>query len=95
MVFHLYIQQTESCLSEIDQSPSKSLLGSIQSCANAVAKEEFLKHQDGDVQLLVAACICETMRIMAPEPPYNDDVLKVQFCFFLADALLPAKSYHF
>ncbi|CAN6479783.1 unnamed protein product [Victoria cruziana] len=73
------LKQTESCLSEIDQSPSKSLLGSIQSCANAVAKEEFLKHQDGDVQLLVAACICETMRIMAPEPPYNDDVLKEAF----------------
>ncbi|KAF3796619.1 Sister chromatid cohesion PDS5-like protein A [Nymphaea thermarum] len=79
MVFHLYIQQAESCLSEIDQSPSKSLLGSVQSCANTVAKEEYLKHQDRDVQLLVAACICETMRIMAPEPPYIDDVLKEAF----------------
>ncbi|XP_031491838.2 LOW QUALITY PROTEIN: sister chromatid cohesion protein PDS5 homolog A-like [Nymphaea colorata] len=73
------LKQAEICLSEIDQSPSKSLLGSVQSCANTVAKEEYLKHQDRDVQLLVAACICETMRIMAPEPPYTDDVLKEAF----------------
>ncbi|XP_031479446.1 sister chromatid cohesion protein PDS5 homolog A-like isoform X2 [Nymphaea colorata] len=73
------LKQATNCLSEIDQSPPKSLLVAVQSCADAVAKAELLAQQDRDVRLLVSACICEIMRITAPVPPYNDDVLRDAF----------------
>ncbi|KOM53264.1 hypothetical protein LR48_Vigan09g192300 [Vigna angularis] len=43
---------------------------------NAIVKPELLKHEDSDVKLLVAICVCEITRITAPEAPYSDDVLK-------------------
>lgn len=54
-----------------------SVLDSMQSCLNAIAKKELLTHQDRDVKVLVATCVCEITRITAPEAPYSDDVLKV------------------
>ncbi|XP_042945591.1 sister chromatid cohesion protein PDS5 homolog B isoform X3 [Carya illinoinensis] len=70
------LKQAATCLSELDQSPSASVLESMQPFLNAVVRPELLKHQDRDVKLLVATCICEITRITAPEAPYNDDVLK-------------------
>ncbi|KAJ0986872.1 hypothetical protein J5N97_005228 [Dioscorea zingiberensis] len=40
------------------------------------SKKEYLNHQDRDVKVLVATCICEITRITAPEAPYSDDVLR-------------------
>uniref|UniRef100_A0A6V7QRS0 Sister chromatid cohesion protein PDS5 homolog A n=1 Tax=Ananas comosus var. bracteatus TaxID=296719 RepID=A0A6V7QRS0_ANACO len=70
------LKQAANCLSEIEQSPSASVLDSMKPCLNAIAKQELLKHQDRDVKVLVATCICEITRITAPEAPYSDDVLK-------------------
>ncbi|PIA26794.1 hypothetical protein AQUCO_08800003v1 [Aquilegia coerulea] len=70
------LKQAASCLSELEQSPSLSMLESMEPCLNAIAKPELLKHQDRDVKLLVASCICEITRITAPEAPYSDDVLR-------------------
>lgn len=71
------LQQAVGYLSELDQSPSASVLESMQPFINAIIKPELLQHQDRDVKLLVATCICEITRITAPEAPYSDDVLKV------------------
>ncbi|XP_022967040.1 sister chromatid cohesion protein PDS5 homolog A-like isoform X1 [Cucurbita maxima] len=70
------LKQAAGYLSELDQSPSDSILESMQPFINAVIKPELLQHQDRDVKLLVATCICEITRITAPEAPYSDDVLK-------------------
>ncbi|GMN36667.1 hypothetical protein TIFTF001_006193 [Ficus carica] len=70
------LKQAATCLSELDQSPSASILESMQPFFDAVVKPELLKHQDRDVKLLVATCVCEITRITAPEAPYTDDVLK-------------------
>lgn len=70
------LKQAASCLSELDQSPPASTLESMQPFLNAIVKPELLKHQDRDVKLLVATCICEITRITAPEAPYSDEVLK-------------------
>ena len=75
------MQQAATCLSELDQSPTKSMLESMQPFLNSIAKPELLKHQDREVKLLVATCVCEITRITAPEAPYSDDVLKVYFIF--------------
>lgn len=70
------LKQAATCLSELDQSPSASIMESMQPFLNAIVKPELLRHQDRDVKLLVATCICEITRITAPEAPYSDDVLK-------------------
>ncbi|KAL0443057.1 UNVERIFIED_CONTAM: Sister chromatid cohesion protein PDS5 [Sesamum latifolium] len=70
------LKQGATCLSGLEQSPPKSILDSMQPFSNAIAKPELLKHQDREVKLFVAACICEITRITAPEAPYDDDVLK-------------------
>ncbi|GMH26851.1 hypothetical protein Nepgr_028694 [Nepenthes gracilis] len=63
-------------LSELDQSPSASIFESMQPLLKAIVKPELLKHQDKDVKLVIASCLCEITRITAPEAPYSDDILK-------------------
>ncbi|KAI3829442.1 hypothetical protein L1987_03566 [Smallanthus sonchifolius] len=70
------LKQAAASLSELEQSPSKEVLKSMQPFVNAIIKPELLKHRDKDVKLLVAACTCEITRVTAPEAPYDDDVLK-------------------
>ncbi|KAA8537266.1 hypothetical protein F0562_027047 [Nyssa sinensis] len=70
------LKQAATCLSELDQSPPKSILESMQPFLDAIVKPELLKHHDREVKLLVATCICEITRITAPEAPYSDEVLK-------------------
>ncbi|KAI3765368.1 hypothetical protein L2E82_15400 [Cichorium intybus] len=76
-------QATES-LSELDQSPPKALLESMQPLLTNIVKPEYLKHEDKEVSLLVAICTCEITRITAPEAPYDDDVLKDIFHLFVS-----------
>lgn len=37
-----------------------------------LAEEAFLNHQSRDVQLLIACCIADVLRVYAPEAPYKD-----------------------
>lgn len=37
-----------------------------------LADEYFLQHSSRDVQLLVACCIADVLRVYAPEAPYKD-----------------------
>ncbi|CAN4114615.1 unnamed protein product [Withania somnifera] len=70
------LKQGSAFLSELEQSPPKAMLEAMQPLQTAIVKPELLKHQDREVKLLVATCICEITRITAPEAPYSDDVLK-------------------
>ncbi|XP_075505571.1 sister chromatid cohesion protein PDS5 homolog A-like isoform X1 [Primulina tabacum] len=70
------LKQGASCLSELDQSPPKPVMESMDAFLTSIAKPELIRHQDREVKLFVAVCICEITRITAPEAPYDDDVLK-------------------
>lgn len=72
-------KQALAILSDLDQSPPASIIESMQPFLKAIVKPELLKHQDKDVKLLVASCLCEITRITAPEAPYSDDILKDVF----------------
>lgn len=37
-----------------------------------LADEYFLTHQSRDVQLLIACCVADVLRVYAPEAPYKD-----------------------
>ncbi|KAJ0808766.1 putative sister chromatid cohesion protein Pds5 [Helianthus annuus] len=73
------LRQAAASLSELEQSPGKEVLKSMQPFVNAIVKPELLKHHDKEVKLLAAACTCEITRVTAPEAPYDDDVLKDVF----------------
>ncbi|GLJ16335.1 hypothetical protein SUGI_0276270 [Cryptomeria japonica] len=70
------LKQVASYLSEVDQSPSQTMLRALRPSMNSLVAPELLGHRDKDVTLLVATCISEITRITAPEAPYSDDVLK-------------------
>ncbi|KAM7263653.1 hypothetical protein ACFE04_001336 [Oxalis oulophora] len=69
------LKQAESSLVLVEQSPPAPILESLQPFIEAIVNPELMKHQDEDIKLLVAACICEVTRITAPQAPYSDDVL--------------------
>ena len=46
-------------------------------CMEALVAEALLRHTDVDVQVAVATCINEFLRITAPVAPYDDDKMKV------------------
>lgn len=49
-----------------------------------LAEEQFLTHQSRDVQLLIACCIADVLRIYAPEAPYKDaEQIKTIFLFLI------------
>lgn len=76
------LKQAASSLSEVNQSPTlRSVLGPIN---DVLVQGTFLRHKDKDVRLLVSACFSEMMRILAPDPPYSDDVLKDIFKLFVS-----------
>lgn len=37
-----------------------------------LADDYFLTHQSRDVQLLIACCVADVLRVYAPEAPYKD-----------------------
>jgi len=50
-----------------------------------LAEDYFLMHQSKDVQLLIACCIADVLRVYAPEAPYKDpEQVKVCECVYLS-----------
>ncbi|BBN05523.1 sister chromatid cohesion protein PDS5 [Marchantia polymorpha subsp. ruderalis] len=70
------LKQAAVLLQEVEQSPPASTVAAMKACTEALVLPSLLRHKDKDVKLLVASCISEIMRIVAPEAPYEDDVLK-------------------
>lgn len=49
-----------------------------------LAEDQFLSHQSRDVQLLIACCIADVLRIYAPDAPYKDaEQIKTIFLFLI------------
>ncbi|KAL3693850.1 hypothetical protein R1sor_007501 [Riccia sorocarpa] len=70
------LKQAAVLLQEVEQSPPPSIVAAMKAITEALVLPSLLRHKDKDVKLLVASCISEIMRIVAPEAPYDDDVLK-------------------
>ncbi|GAV71980.1 Cnd1 domain-containing protein [Cephalotus follicularis] len=99
------LRQGASALSQIEQplshEPSerikavKNLESVTKTLRKTIVKHSLLHHSDKDVKLLVAICVSELFRILAPEPPFEDkylrDVFKLIFSMFseLADTKSP------
>jgi hypothetical protein len=77
------LPQAASMLEDVEQSPPPSTIFAMKGCSDALVDPTLLGHKDKDVGVLVALCISEIMRIVAPDAPYSDDCLKVVFVFFI------------
>ncbi|XP_017700030.2 uncharacterized protein LOC103714235 isoform X2 [Phoenix dactylifera] len=73
------LDQTESFLARVEQSPSESMLNALRPAMKALVAKELIGHADTDVKVAVASCISEITRITAPEAPYDDDLMKEVF----------------
>ncbi|GMN35304.1 hypothetical protein TIFTF001_005216 [Ficus carica] len=73
------LDRIESCLSRVEQSPSKSMQAALSPSLKALVAEPLLRHSDVDVKVAVASCISEITRITAPEAPYDDEQMKDVF----------------
>lgn len=61
----------------------KKLENAIQPLSKSIIKRGLLRHSDKDVKLLVAICVSEIFRILAPEPPFEDRYLRVRLTFIV------------
>lgn len=74
LLFH-FLQQAASALLELEQK--SSLEPAIKPLSGSFVKHGLLHNKDKDVKLLVAICCSEIIRVMAPEPPFDDKELRV------------------
>ncbi|CAA7409413.1 unnamed protein product [Spirodela intermedia] len=73
------LDQLESLLSRVEQSPSQSMLIALRPAIMGLTAKELLENVDTNVHVAVTTCISEITRITAPEAPYDDDLMKEIF----------------
>ncbi|GJR29890.1 phospholipase-like protein [Tanacetum coccineum] len=60
----------------LPQSASISMIKPLNPIIKALIAEDLVRHSNMAVKISVACCICEIMRIMAPDSPYDDNQMK-------------------
>ncbi|KAF0902491.1 hypothetical protein E2562_017891, partial [Oryza meyeriana var. granulata] len=76
------LKQAESALSELSQS--SSLQEALHPLSESLVQTTLFNHKDKDVKLLVAVCFIEVMRVLAPDPPFSDEIFKEIFRLFIS-----------
>ncbi|KAJ4965300.1 hypothetical protein NE237_017149 [Protea cynaroides] len=76
------LRQAASALSELSQS--SSLQRVIEPLNDSLVRHNLLQHKDKDVRLMVAICFSEIIRVLAPDPPFNDIILRDVFKLFIS-----------
>ncbi|KAK6139558.1 hypothetical protein DH2020_026704 [Rehmannia glutinosa] len=79
----ILLEKAESLLAKVWQRPPVSTCFSLLPAMKALITNEILRHDDVNVQVAVASCFNELTRITCPDPPYDDDVMKVFFRLFM------------
>lgn len=85
------LRQAANALSQIEQpletfkkaEATKKLEAAIKPLRKSILKHYLIKHTDKEVKLLVAICVSEVFRVLAPEPPFEDKYLRDIFILFL------------
>ncbi|RZC54499.1 hypothetical protein C5167_013360 [Papaver somniferum] len=67
------LKEAEKAFRTLNQS--ESLQSAIEPLSASLVRHNLLHHTDKDVKVLVAGCFCQIMRVLAPAPPYSDEVL--------------------
>ncbi|XP_011073330.1 uncharacterized protein LOC105158314 [Sesamum indicum] len=89
----ILLGEVEILLAKVWQKPPRSLCCALLPAMKALITDEILHHGDVSIQVAVASCFNELTRITAPDPPYEDDEMKVFFrLFMIAFKHLPCES---
>ncbi|KAI3777313.1 hypothetical protein L1987_47113 [Smallanthus sonchifolius] len=65
------LRQAANALPKL-KTQSDMLKPAIKPLSDSLLKHGFLKQKDKDVRLLVSICVCEILRILAPNPGFSD-----------------------
>ncbi|XP_047321623.1 sister chromatid cohesion protein PDS5 homolog B [Impatiens glandulifera] len=89
------LRQAAGALPKLGQSAS--LKPSIKPLSDSLVKFSLLQHNDRDVRLLVATCVCGIIRVLAPNPDFTDAVFGDIFKLFVSlfSELADTKSTYF
>nr|GFA47771.1 phospholipase-like protein [Tanacetum cinerariifolium] len=69
----------EKVLSRVQLPPSKATVKLLHLISQALIAQKLVKHPDVNVNISVVCCICEIIRIRAPNAPYNHEHMKEFF----------------
>lgn len=75
-----FVQQATSAFPEL--TPSESLKDLVKPLSDSIIKHGLLDHQDKDIRLLVGICLCEVLRVLAPNPGFSNAVSRVNMTLF-------------
>lgn len=67
----------EKTLSRVQRPPSEAMVKVLHPITQALIANKFVRHPDVIVNISAVCCICEIIRIMAPNAPYNHEQMKV------------------
>ncbi|KAG9444024.1 hypothetical protein H6P81_015364 [Aristolochia fimbriata] len=66
----------QSSTLELRQEKSLTLEDALKPLNDSLVRHILLQHKDKDVRLFLAVCFTEIMRILAPNPPFSEKILK-------------------
>uniref|UniRef100_A0A0E0GZ31 Uncharacterized protein n=1 Tax=Oryza nivara TaxID=4536 RepID=A0A0E0GZ31_ORYNI len=70
------LQEAAKLLYRVNQCEVDRIHSALIPVMRALIKKELLDHTDPRVKLAVASCLTTLIKIRAPDPPYDDDVMK-------------------
>nr|GMD07618.1 sister chromatid cohesion protein pds5-like [Ipomoea batatas] len=73
------LEKVESELKSIGQDPLESTRNVLEPIKKALIERKLLRHSDKIIEVSVASCICEIIRIFAPVLPYHNTEMEVIF----------------
>ncbi|KAL7117964.1 hypothetical protein ACP275_03G105700 [Erythranthe tilingii] len=76
------LKQAASAFGKLQQS--KSLEVSVKPLSDSLVMHGLLDHKDKDVRHLVGRCLCEVLRVLAPNPDFSDAVSRDIFRFLVS-----------
>ncbi|EEE60749.1 hypothetical protein OsJ_14300 [Oryza sativa Japonica Group] len=70
------LQEAAKLLYRVNQCEVDRIHSALIPVMRALIKKELLDHTDPGVKLAVVSCLTTLIKIRAPDPPYDDDVMK-------------------
>ncbi|GJY77149.1 phospholipase-like protein [Tanacetum coccineum] len=70
------LRQIENFLHRVQEKPSVSMKYAMYPIIEALVAKELLRYSDMNVNIIVACCICDVLRIMDYNASYNEEQMK-------------------
>ncbi|XP_065858619.1 sister chromatid cohesion protein PDS5 homolog C-like [Euphorbia lathyris] len=78
------LSEVEKYLKGVPQSPLKVVQSIINVAITTLTSKQLVNNEDQHVQVSIALCLTEIMRITAPDPPCDDQLIKDLFTLIVS-----------